>query len=125
MYIHSLTFSYIFSFADEAKNIKTIPLCNNSIDSITERVQGDITRLVRLKADLEPLLQNTGKIDEEIADLESILVMEKGMKPRRQLVKRELGQVLKIRPFFASMIGLDKKYQIGEMKDKSIDAQSR
>ncbi len=117
--------SHLYSFADVAKNVKTKTLCNKvHQDSVLKLVRDDIVRLMQHKADLEPYLRNTS-IDEEIADLQSIILMEKDMKPIRHLVERETGQVLKIRPFFANIVGSNKKYQIGELKDKSVDAQSR
>lgn len=122
---------HIFSFADEAKNVQTRAVCNKvySGDVIIKQVRADINRLKQLKAELEPLLiSDSGKLTDDISALESTFLMENEMRPKEQtnFVERKWTQVLKIRPFLAA--GLDdpeKKYQIGELEDQCVNAQSR
>ncbi|KAG4077425.1 hypothetical protein HA402_002852 [Bradysia odoriphaga] len=115
------------NFANEARNVRTKTVCNKvySDDVMIRQVRADIARLQRLKDELEPLLLNSSKIECEIADLNSILLLGEDMRPQGHTKPVITNQVLKIRSFFLGVAGTKKKCQIAEMQDMSVDAQSR
>lgn len=111
---------FYLSIANDAKVVETKTVKVRSNDTILSKVQQHIAHLYRLKAELEPMLLNVQNINEEIAELQSIILT--GM---RSTLPSSV-QILKIRQFFPNLIGNDdRKYQIGEMKDNIVDAQSR
>ncbi|XP_037044939.1 kinesin-like protein KIN-7F isoform X2 [Bradysia coprophila] len=116
------------NFANEARNVRTKTVCNKvySDDVMIRQVRADIARLQRLKNELDPPLLNSSKIDCEMAHLNSILLLEKDMRPQGHIMKAvTTNQVLKIRSFFLGLAGMRKRYQHAEMKDMSVDTQSR
>lgn len=120
-------FTHVLSFAAEAKQVETQAVCNedHTDDVIIKQVRASIARMKELQAELQPLLiSDSGKINDQIAEMESIFLMDmRSSKPKQHsLMPLESVRVLKIRPFFD---GFDKKYQIGEMDGQCIDAQSR
>lgn len=120
-------FLFLYSFANEARNVITIAACNkvHSDDVLIKRIRANIARMQRLKNDSDPQSLNSSKFDSEIADLNSLLLTGKDMRPQGHAQSVEMNQVLKIRPFSSGLVGIRRKYQIGEMKDTSVDAQSR
>lgn len=117
-----------FSFAEQAKSVRTRPVCNiGKNDVILKQVRDDVIQLKTLKAEVEPLLKSyTGKLDDEIVDKESILLYERDMQSEEHIKfgEQKSIRVLTFRPFFACVNG-HKKYQIGETSDNCTDAQSR
>lgn len=106
--------------------MKTKAVCNktHTDEAIIRQVRENIARLKELKEELELLIvSDSGKINDQITEMESIFLMDMRPKPKESsFVQPKSIQVLKIRPFFD---GFGKKYQIGEMDGKYIDAQSR
>ncbi|KAG4079166.1 hypothetical protein HA402_001137 [Bradysia odoriphaga] len=111
------------NFAEEAQKATTWAKCNKSQsnDVIMKKVNDELMKIAS-----HPPSDST-KLDDELAELQSIILMGNDMQPkRRSAIKRNAKEVLKVRPFFANAgWNLDKKYQIGEMDGRCIDSQSR
>lgn len=114
----------VYSFANEAKNVKTKTVKTPPENSIMKLVSNNVERLQHMRSDFQHLLSNSVKLYKEY--MEPIILLGKCMRPKGYVerIKRDSVQVLKIKPFLPEM-NKDKKYQIGEMVNHWVDSQSR